>query len=450
MEFISSNAYSGEILKKFPFHSPSEIEKKVISSEQAYKSWKNFSFQDKINCFNSLAGLLSANLEKAAQLISLEMGKPIVESRAEINKCISLINYLPSQSEALLEDEIIHVSGKNAKISFEPLGIIFGIFPWNFPFWQILRFAVPTLMAGNTVLVKPAPNVPQSSLLLDSLFQEAAFPQGTYNTVFSPIDYLENIVAKKEVKALTLTGSDIAGRSFAVLGAKYLKKSVLELGGSDPFIILNDADLDLAVENAIKSRFTNNGQSCISAKRFIVEQKIYPDFMQAFLTRVQNLKIGPPQNEQSNLTCLARPDLAKKLLSQVQQSIDLGANLFLSPNLNLNSSVSPGILTRIPKNSPAYSEELFGPIASVYIAENQDEAIQIANDTNFGLGSSIWTKDLDKAHYISQNIDAGMVYINEMVRSMPELPFGGINQSGYGRELSFHGITEFVNKKLIY
>lgn len=450
MDFISSNAYSGEILEKFPFHSDSEIEQKIISSEKAFNTWKNFSFQEKISAFNSLAGLLSENLEKAAQLISLEMGKPIVESRAEINKCISLINYLPQQSENLLKAESILASGKNASIYFEPLGVIFGVFPWNFPFWQILRFAVPTLMAGNAVLIKPAPNVPQSSILLQSLFEQAGFPQGIYTSVFAKIEQLEKIISRREIKALTLTGSDLAGRSFAALGAQYLKKSVLELGGSDPFIILNDADLSNTVENAVKSRFTNNGQSCISAKRFIVEQKIYPDFMQAFLHKINSLTLGKPQDESSNLTCLARPDLAQKLLNQVNKSLELGANLFLKPELMNYSTVSPGILTRIPKNAPAYSEELFGPVASVFIAENENHAIELANDTNFGLGSSIWTNDIDKAQFLAHKINAGMVYINEMVRSMPELPFGGINQSGYGRELSYHGITEFVNKKLIY
>jgi succinate-semialdehyde dehydrogenase / glutarate-semialdehyde dehydrogenase len=449
----SVNPFTGEILKTYTPLSEAEIKEKLKASSKAFDYWKKQSFKDRSVLMRKAGEQLRSEKHKYAKIISLEMGKVIKESLAEIEKCAWVCDYYAERAENFLADEPIDLpDGKKAKISHEPIGTVLAVMPWNFPFWQVFRFAAPTLMAGNTGLLKHASNVPQCSLAIEEVFTKAGFPKGVFQSLLIETKSTNSIISDPIVKAITLTGSEKAGASVASEAAKNIKKSVLELGGSDPFIVLKDADIKSAAETAVKARMINFGQSCIAAKRFIIEEAVYDEFVNLFQENLNQLKSGDPLDENSDFACMARADLASELYEQVEKSKKAGAKIIQGGEKPSKDSAEfkPTIITDIPKDSPAYSEELFGPVATIFSVKDEEEAIQLANDSEFGLGSSLWTSDLKKGEELAAKIESGAVFLNAMVASNPHLPFGGIKKSGFGRELSKYGILEFVNTKTVF
>lgn len=449
----SINPWTGKVVKEFSLLSPTEIETKIDLSSKAYSSWKNTSISDRVELLKKAGEILRKNQEEYARLITLEMGKIIRESRAEIEKCAWACDFYAENAEEFLSPEKINLpDGKKAKILHQPLGAILAVMPWNFPFWQVFRFAAPTLMAGNVGILKHASNVPKCALAIESIFREAGFPEGVFQSFLIDTKATLVLLEDDRIKAVSLTGSEKAGAAVASAAGKNIKKSLLELGGSDPFIVLADADISKAAETAIKARMVNFGQSCIAGKRFIIEESVYEDFLKKFNKNLSQLKFGNPMEEKSDFACMARPDLASELYEQVEKSVKMGARILYGGQKPKEGSAefSPTILTDIPKNSPAFSEELFGPVATIFKVKNADEAIRIANSTEFGLGASIWTSDLIRGEALAAEIESGAVFLNSIVASQPALPFGGIKKSGFGRELGRMGILEFVNSKTVY
>ena len=393
--------------------------------------------------------LLLKNIETYARTITLEMGKPISESRGEIKKCAWVCDYYAENAEKFLANEVIKTDASESYVSNEPIGCVLAIMPWNFPFWQVFRFAAPSLMAGNVGLLKHAPNVFRSALNIEDIFKEAGCPDGVFQNLIIHHKKVEAIIENKVVKAVTLTGSERAGTSVAAIAGKNIKKTVLELGGSNAFIVLEDADIDKAVEIGVKARMLNTGQSCIAAKRFIILDKVYDEFISKFIKSVQELKSGDPLDEITKVGPLARKDLAEQLHKQVQESIKKGAEILLGGNLK-GSFYEPTVLTNIKPDMPVFSEETFGPVAPFIRVKDIDEAFQIAEQTKFGLGITLCTRNIEKAKKYISNVSDGAFFINELVKSDPRLPFGGTKFSGYGRELSKDGILEFVNRKTVY
>jgi succinate-semialdehyde dehydrogenase/glutarate-semialdehyde dehydrogenase len=449
----SINPYTGETLEEFDAPTQKEIDAKVAIGNSCFMSWKNVPFKEKAVLMKKAANELTVNRQKYARTISLEMGKVMKESLSEVDKCTLVCEYYANNAEIFLRDEPIQLpDGKKAKVLHQPLGIILAVMPWNFPFWQVFRFAAPTLMAGNVGILKHASNVPQCSLAIEQVFRNAGFPEGAFQSFLIDSDATNKLIADPTIKAVTLTGSEQAGASVAATAGEHIKKSLLELGGSDPFIVLKDADIEEAAKTAVKSRMINFGQSCIAAKRFIIEEEVYDQFVSLFTEELKRLKQGDPFDENSDYACMARPDLAQELYEQVLKSAAAGAKILYGGKAPDTDSAlfKPTILASIPKKAPAYSEELFGAVASMYKVKDADEAIALANDSEFGLGASVWSRDLQKADEVASKIESGAVFINSMVASDPHLPFGGIKKSGYGRELSRYGILEFVNSKTIY
>ncbi len=454
MKMIRSiNPYTGKTLKEYqPLTSP-EVEKKLDTAARAYLKWKQEEIGQRSKLLVRAAENLRSNKRDLARLISEEVGKVIKESEGEIEKCAWVCDYYAEHAEGFLKPELISLpDGKQAKLIHQPLGIVLAVMPWNFPFWQVFRFVAPTLMAGNVGLLKHASNVPQCALAIEETMLAAGFPEGVFQSLLVDSDSATKLLKDPRIQAVTLTGSEKAGASVASEAGSQLKKSLLELGGSDPFIVLKDADIEEAAKTAVKARMVNCGQSCIAAKRFIVEESVYDTFLERFTFHLEKLKPGDPLDGTIDYACMARPDLTEELFEQVQQSVKAGATIHYGGKKPESGSAffHPTILTDIPIHSPAYRDELFGPVASLFKVKNEDEAIALANDTEFGLGSSLWTKDLKKAESLASKIDAGAVFINSMVASNPHLPFGGIKKSGYGRELSRMGILEFVNSKTVY
>ncbi len=449
----SINPFSGEILQEFNLLTASELEAKLVSGSDAFSSWKNTELQHRAQLMKNAANQLRVNREKYARIISLEMGKVIKESRAEIDKCAWVCDFYAEKAAEFLKEEPIELPDqKRAKLIHQPLGIILAVMPWNFPFWQVFRFAAPTLMAGNTSLLKHASNVPQCALAIEEIFTNAGFPKGVFQSLLIDTSTTLSLIEDNRIKAVTLTGSEKAGAAVASTAGNQIKKSLLELGGSDPFIVLKDADIAKAAETAVKSRMLNFGQSCIAAKRFIIEAPVYDQFLSLFCENLSKLKSGNQLDENSDFACMARPDLALELFEQVEKSVKAGAKLLIGGEKPAENSAVfiPTILTNIPASAPAYSDELFGPVASIFKVSSEDEAIALANDSQFGLASSLWTEDKIKAEKLASRIESGAVFINSMVASHPYLPFGGIKKSGYGRELGRNGILEFVNTKTVY
>lgn len=449
----SINPWTGNVVKEFSLLSPTEIENKIDLSSKAYQVWKKSSISERSSLMKKAGEILRKNKEEYARLITLEMGKIIRESRAEIEKCAWACDYYAENAEEFLAPEKIDLpEGEKAKILHQPLGAILAVMPWNFPFWQVFRFAAPTLMAGNVGILKHASNVPQCALAIESIFLEAGFPEGVFQSFLIDTKATLKLLEDNRVKAVSLTGSEKAGAAVASAAGKNIKKSLLELGGSDPFIVLADADISKAAETAVKARMVNFGQSCIAGKRFIIEESVYEDFLKKFQENLSRLKFGDPMEENSDFACLARPDLAWELFEQIEMSVKMGAKILLGGKKPKEGSAefTPTILTDIPKNSPAFSEELFGPVATIFKVKNAAEAIRIANSTEFGLGASIWTSDLIKGEALAAEIESGAVFLNSIVASQPALPFGGIKKSGFGRELGRMGILEFVNSKTVY
>lgn len=449
----SINPWTGEVIRELVPLSPREMEIKTEAAAQTFESWKTTPISERSALMKKAGKILLKNKEEYARLITLEMGKIIRESRAEIEKCAWACDfYADNAAEFLSPEKISLTDGKKAKILHQPLGAILAVMPWNFPFWQVFRFAAPTLMAGNVGILKHASNVPQCAMAIESVFREAGFPDGVFQSFLIDSKATLELLERDEIKAVSLTGSEKAGAAVAAAAGKNIKKSLLELGGSDPFIVLADADVEKAAETAVKGRMVNFGQSCIAAKRFIIEEPVFEQFLEIFKEKISLLKAGNPLDENSDFACMARPDLAAELYEQVKQSVDLGAKILLGGQQPKEGSAEffPTILTDIPENSPAYSQELFGPVATIFKVKNAPEAIKIANSTEFGLGASLWTKDLEKGEAFAAKIESGAVFINSMVASQPALPFGGIKKSGFGRELGRQGILEFVNTKTVY
>src|SRR5688572_4164342 len=452
MAIQSLNPATGKVVKTFSAHTPAEIETYLQNGEKAFQEWQKTTFRSRAELMRRAEGELSGNTEKYAQLITLEMGKPIKEARAEVKKCALACEYYAAHAKTFLADEEIKTAATRSYIAYDPLGIVLAIMPWNFPFWQVFRFAAPALMAGNAGILKHASNVPQCALAIEEIFRKAGFPEGLFQTVLLESDGVDPIIKDDRVKAVTLTGSEGAGAHVASVAGKEIKKTVLELGGSDAFVVLQDADLDKAAETAARSRMINTGQSCISAKRFIVEKPVAEEFISRMKAAMEDLKTGNPETEEVDYGPLARVDLAKSLMEQVQKSVEKGAEIVLDGGHQDPETAyfKPMILKNVKPGMPAYDEELFGPVAAIMIAENADAAIKLANDSRFGLGGSIWTQDNRKGQELARKMESGAVFINALVASSPEMPFGGIKKSGYGRELSYIGIREFVNQKSIW
>jgi succinate-semialdehyde dehydrogenase / glutarate-semialdehyde dehydrogenase len=454
MKMIQSiNPWTGEIVREFDPLTGNAMDSKVDLASKAFQRWKNTRISERSGLMRKAGQFLRKNEEEYARIITLEMGKIIRESRVEIRKCALACEYYAENAEEFLTPENISLpDGAKAKIIHQPLGPILAVMPWNFPFWQVFRFAAPTLTAGNVGILKHASNVPQCALAIESIFREAGFPEGVFQTLLIDSKATLPLLEDDRIKAVSLTGSEKAGAAVASTAGKNIKKSLLELGGSDPFIVLADADIPKAAEAAVKARMVNFGQSCIAAKRFIIEESVYDEFLKLFQEHMRRLKGGNPMDESSDFACMARPDLASELYEQVRQSVEKGAKILFGgqkPNAG-SAEFSPTILADIPANSPAYSEELFGPVASFFKVKNTTEAIRTANDTAFGLGASIWTSDLGRGEKLASEIESGAVFLNSMVASQPALPFGGIKKSGFGRELGRQGILEFVNSKTVY
>ena len=449
MKIISVNPYNEEKLQEYQLYDQDQVENCLLKAQSQFLLWKEVSLSKRTKLLKKLARALENNKVKYGLLMTREVGKPISQSIAEIEKCIGLCKFYSKNAEDFLADELIKTEANESFISYDPLGVVLGIMPWNFPFWQVMRFAVPTITAGNTVLLKHASNVSGCALVIEELFLEVGYPEGCFQTLLVDHKKIENLLQNNTVKAVSLTGSEEAGRKIAALAGKNLKKSVLELGGNNACIVLADANLDNYIDVMVNARMQNTGQSCIAAKRFIVEEAIYDDFLKRFIEKVTNLKIGNPEDYSTQIGVVAKEDLAIKLEKQIQDSLNMGA-LVAYGNKREKAFFQPTILTNIYHDMPVFTEETFGPVAPIIKVKDKDEAYQLASATRFGLGTMIFTEDTEDAFERIGNIEDGAFFINEMVKSDPRLPFGGTKASGYGRELSKEGILEFVNKKTVY
>lgn len=447
--FKSINPYDQTLIAEFQPHDQVAVDKKIKMAASSFSSWKKTSFQHRSDLLKRAARVLRENREKYAVIMSGEMGKVLNESRAEIDKCANGCDYFAENAEAFLKDIPVKTEASKSLIAFQPLGSVLAIMPWNFPLWQVFRFAAPGLMAGNVGLLKHASNVSQCSLLIEDVFKQAGVPEGVFQSLLVDSKNIEGIIARDEIAAVTLTGSEFAGTKVAEAAGRNLKKCVLELGGSDPFIVLEDADLELTSKIATQSRMQNAGQSCIAAKRFIVVQKIRDEFMSKFKVNIEKLVQGNQLDEKTTTGPLARVDLAEDLEKQLKDSVDAGA-VVVTGGKRSGANFQPTLLDNVKPGMKAFDEEMFGPIASVITVQNETEAIAIANSHRYGLGASVWTQDKQRGERVAREIESGSVFINSLMRSDQRLPFGGIKKSGYGRELSELGIKEFVNAKTIF
>ena len=449
MTIQTTNPYSGNILMEYEVLTPKELETCLDSSNNVFDEWKNTDLATRCGFLKNLSEMLLKNIEKYSKLMTQEMGKPISQSRAEINKCVFLSDFYAKNAVVFLSDEIIETDATESFISYDPLGIVLGIMPWNYPFWQVLRFAIPTITAGNTVLLKHASNVTGCALEIQNLFEESGFPKNCFQTLIADHDHIEKIISDERVKAISLTGSEKAGKQVAKIAGQNLKKTVLELGGNNACIVLDDANLDKYMSTMVNARMQNTGQSCIAAKRFIVVDSIYDKFIDLFKKNVETLHSGNPMDEDTTIGPLARTDLADTLKKQIDKSVEKGANVLLG-NKQDNAYFEPTIIVNVKPGMPVFDEETFGPVAAITKVKTNDDAYVMASKTKFGLGSMVFTEDTQAALKKSLKIEDGAYFINELVKSDPRLPFGGTKISGYGRELSREGIHEFVNKKTIY
>lgn len=445
----SVNPFDQSLIGEYQPDDAATIDKKIGNASAGFGSWKKKNFSFRADLMKRAGEVLRLNREIYAKTISIEMGKILSESRAEVEKCAAVCDYYAEHAEYFLKDQLVATEASRSFIAWQPLGPVLAIMPWNFPFWQVFRFAVPALMAGNVGLLKHASNVTQCGLMIEKIFLEAGFPEGTFQTVLVGSKEVEKIIVDDKVMAITLTGSEFAGTQVAATAGKHLKKTVLELGGSDPFIVLEDADLELASRVATQSRMQNAGQSCIAAKRFIVAEKIKDDFIHRFQNEIEAIKQGDQLNSATTMGPIARLDLAGDLEKQLGASLKSGAHLVTGGKRNA-ANFQPTLIDEVKPGMAAFDEEMFGPIASVITVKDEEEAIQMANSSRYGLGASVWTRDKERGERVAREIESGCVFVNSLMRSDQRLPFGGIKKSGYGRELSELGIKEFVNAKTIY
>lgn len=457
MPIASINPATGETMATFTSLTESEIEEKLQLATDTFRNYRRTGFAERAQMLMRAAEIIESEKQKFARVMTLEMGKPIVAAVQEAEKCAWVCRYYAENAERHLADEITETNATKSYVHFQPLGAVLAVMPWNFPFWQVFRFAAPALMAGNVGLLKHASNVPQCALAIEDSFGRAGFPKGAFQTLLIGSDIVQRVIGDSRVCAVTLTGSEPAGRSVASIAGKQIKKTVLELGGSDPFIVMPSADLEAAVTTAVKARTINNGQSCIAAKRFIVHALIFDEFEKRFVEAMKVLRVGDPMDESTDIGPLATEQILKELEEQVQVSVAAGAKILTGGqrfkadgDLARGHFYEPTVLVDIPKGSPAYADEIFGPVASLFRVGGIDEAVELANATPFGLGAAAWTNNADERDRFVEQIEAGSVFINGMVASDPRLPFGGVKNSGYGRELGEFGVREFVNIKTVW
>ncbi|MCX6199620.1 MAG: NAD-dependent succinate-semialdehyde dehydrogenase [Bacteroidetes bacterium] len=448
MNYASISPFNNQVIKEFDFSSYPDLS----LSHHAFKVWKNLSAEERSLQLRKVADLLEKNKKRYSQLITLEMGKPLREAEYELNKTITAFDYYIANAPQFLKDEEVKSNASKSYISFQPLGIILSIMPWNFPFWQVFRFAVPTLISGNTTILKHAPNVPQCALAIQELFDEAGITKNIFSNYFLTNEDAGKLITDPRIQGLSFTGSDSTGSLLAAIAGKHIKKCVMELGGNDAFIVMEDAVINIAVEGAIKSRVINSGQSCNGAKRFIIVEEVAEEFTSHLIEKVKQLKVGNPLDEETNIGPLARRDLAERAKKQIADSIAQGAVAHYGNAIptELGNFVSPVILTNVSESMVAFNEEIFAPVWTVIVVKNAAEAIKTANNSVYGLGASIWSADKGRAEILSQQLETGNVFINDIVKSDSRLPFGGIKRSGFGRELSEYGLKEFVNIKTVY
>jgi succinate-semialdehyde dehydrogenase/glutarate-semialdehyde dehydrogenase len=453
MPLVSKNPATGEILATFEPLSPEQVEKKLQAAAAAFRRYRSSSFASRSEMMEHAANLLLERKKELGALITAEMGKPIGAAVAEVEKCARVCTFYAENAQSYLRDEEIRTEAARSFIRYEPLGPVLAVMPWNFPFWQVFRFAAPALMAGNVALLKHASNVPQSALAIERIFADAGFEEGVFQTLLIGSDAVGGVIEDDRVRATTLTGSEPAGRDVAGRSGRSLKKTVLELGGSDPFIITPSANIEEAVKIGVKARIVNNGQSCIAAKRFIMVGEVADEFERRFVEAMRALRVGNPADESTDVGPLATDKIITDLEEQVRQTVAKGATVLLGggrlTDLGPNY-FAPTVLKDIPEGSPAFQDETFGPVAALFRVADVDQAITLANSTTFGLGASAWTNDPEEQRRFIEGIESGQVFINAMVASDPRLPFGGVKNSGYGRELSAAGIREFVNIKTVW
>ncbi|KAF0153117.1 MAG: aldehyde dehydrogenase [Ignavibacteria bacterium] len=452
MAIQTINPANGRVVKTFEEMSLAQTDEIINDSFEEFLHWSEQSFNTRKELMKNAASVLRNKKEEYGKILTLEMGKPLVQAIAEVEKCVWICDYYADNSEKILAEEFVSTDASESFVRFDPIGLILAVMPWNFPFWQVFRFAAPALMAGNVCLLKHASNVPMSALAIEQIFIEAGFPKNVFNNLMISSSAVEHVLKNPKVRAATLTGSEPAGRNVAETCGKNLKKTVLELGGNDPFIVLEDADINSAAQTAVMARLINNGQSCIAAKRFIVVERVYDEFENKFVELMAKIEIGDPMNPETELGPIAREDLLLEIEEQVNMSVINDAKLLCGGKRIPGDGYyfEPTILANVLPNTPAYEEEIFGPVAVLIKAVDEDDAIRIANDSPFGLGASLWTSSIEKAKRLAAKIESGSVFVNGMVKSDPRLPFGGIKNSGYGRELSHYGIKEFVNIKTVW
>ena len=449
----SVNPYTNELIKEYPEMSSSEIDEIIKNADNAFESWKSVGFDERAKLMKNAAAVMNTKKNDLARLMTMEMGKPILQSVAEVEKCEWVCEYYSEYAEQFLSDEIIKSDASKSFVSYQPLGVVLAVMPWNFPLWQVFRFAAPGLMAGNAGILKHSSNVSGCALAIEDIFSEAGFPRNLFRTILIKSSKMDKVIEHQLIRAVTLTGSVPAGKAVAAKAGAVLKKTVLELGGSDPYLILDDADIEQASGTCVTARMINGGQSCIAAKRFIIVESVYDEFVKLFSEKMGQIKMGDPFDEENSLGPQASKMLRDELHQQVVKSIELGAELLLGGTIpDVKGAFYPAsILANVKKGMPAYDEELFGPVAALIKVKDEAEAIQVANDSIFGLGAAVFTKDIVKGEKIAkEKVHAGACFVNAFVKSDPRLPFGGVKESGYGRELSQIGIKEFVNIKTVY
>jgi succinate-semialdehyde dehydrogenase/glutarate-semialdehyde dehydrogenase len=452
MAIASVNPATGEKLKEFPRFDDAELERRLSGAEEAFRTYRRTTFAERSELLHAASELLFQEKQEFAEIITLEMGKLFRDAVAEIEKCARGCRFYAENGARFLEVEPAQTDAAESYVEYQPLGPVLAIMPWNFPFWQVFRFAAPALLAGNVGLLKHASNVPQCALAIENILCHAGFGDGVFQTLMIEPPQVEKLIVDARVKAVTVTGSEKAGAAVASTAAREIKKAVLELGGSDAFIVMPSADFESALSTAVKARTINTGQSCIAAKRIIVADEIYEPFIEQFVDRMRALRVGNPLDPQTDLGPLATEQILQGVHDQVQKTIAAGAKLLTGGNRIHGPGFfyEPTVLVDVPRDSPAYREEVFGPVAAVFRVSDPDDAISLANDTTFGLGSSAWTKNRDEQKRFASELDSGMVFINAMVASDPRLPFGGVKRSGFGRELGAAGIREFTNTKTIW